>query len=715
MTRPSPSREIEEAAASANGTPPARLRVLFFLRGLGYGLLFEQLLRAMLARGHEVLVAFDHHKGGLPKHKSKLFDELRERHPSFDYRELPPRSDLWLIPATAIRRRLDYLRSLEPEHADTAPFGDRPPLGMRVLLFLPPFRWSFGRRLLRDVLGRLEAGMPIPRSLRTFVTEHDPDVVMVSPLVEFGSAQGDYVRVAEAARIPSVLVVAAEDDLSSKGAIRDVPTLTLTWNEAQKDEAVRLHGLPAERVVAADPVPAGELDPATAPDAVAAIERAAPSEVVRTRKGLILRPLLWLLTPLLAILMPLMRPRATARAVVKALRRLPKRVRTWRRNMSRRRELKAAERRAQQKQAKALAAKQAKAKAQAAKEGERARARALKAQGKEAPKAAKGSKARTAKADGAAKARPRARAAKSPKAAGKQKRPTARKRIRHFRTRVKKTARGKARAARRQWKHTRRSVRRVYNRRYRFTYRSKITRVPARDELPALLNARGLLGRGAEIGVKTGLYSNELLSNWRGEELISIDPWLSADPDEYVDRSNVSQDEFERYYQETCERLGEHGSRSTIWRMTSVEAAEKVPDHSFDFVYIDARHDYDSVLEDLDAWCTKVRPGGILAGHDYVDGNLPQGEFYVKSAVDKFFGARDIPVHGTEGPSVVEMFPTWIVEVPEEGIRPAKARLSAGSDKSEVHTTASPHDGSDGPDGPDGADAQRASEQSPAS
>jgi hypothetical protein len=233
-----------------------------------------------------------------------------------------------------------------------------------------------------------------------------------------------------------------------------------------------------------------------------------------------------------------------------------------------------------------------------------------------------------------------------------------------------KAVRGRLRAIRRRWKYTRRGVRRIYNRRYRFTYRSTIGRVPARDELPALLNARGLLGRGAEIGVKVGRYSDELLRNWRGDELVSIDPWLSADPDDYVDRSNVSQDEFESYYEETRERLKPYGSRSTIWRMTSVEAAAKVPDHSFDFVYIDARHDYESVKEDLGAWCSKVRPGGILAGHDYVDGDLPEGEFYVKSAVDEFFGDRGIPVHGTEGPSAVESFPTWIVEVPEEGISP---------------------------------------------
>ena len=238
------------------------------------------------------------------------------------------------------------------------------------------------------------------------------------------------------------------------------------------------------------------------------------------------------------------------------------------------------------------------------------------------------------------------------------------------RGRVGKRMRGTARSMRRAAKNTRRRIRRTYNRRHRHTYAKTIHKVPARDELPALLNARGLLGKGVEIGVKTGRYSDELLRHWHGNQLISVDPWLSADPDEYIDRSNVSQDEFERYYRITRERLADHGERSDIWRMTSVEAAEKVEPQSLDFAYIDARHDYDSVKEDLAAWCDKVRPGGILAGHDYVDGDFVEGEFYVKSAVDEFFGERGIPVHGTEGPSAVEAFPTWIVEVPDGGIEP---------------------------------------------
>ncbi len=54
-------------------------------------------------------------------------------------------------------------------------------------------------------------------------------------------------------------------------------------------------------------------------------------------------------------------------------------------------------------------------------------------------------------------------------------------------------------------------------------------------------------------------------------------------------------------------------------RMYTTQAADKIPDLSLDFVYIDARHDYCGVREDLVAYWSKIRSGGILAGHDYMD------------------------------------------------------------------------------------------------
>lgn len=167
-----------------------------------------------------------------------------------------------------------------------------------------------------------------------------------------------------------------------------------------------------------------------------------------------------------------------------------------------------------------------------------------------------------------------------------------------------------------------------------------------RYDLGPLLNRRGLLGCGVEVGVKAGVFSEQLLRTWNGRHLISVDPWSEAG-DDYVNLDNVAQATHEGFYAETRQRLAPFADRSSIWRMTGDEAAERIPHHSLDFVYLDARHDYASVKEDLGDWFDKLRPGGVFAGHDYIDGTFVNGDFGVRSAVDEFFAARGLPVRAT--------------------------------------------------------------------
>lgn len=55
----------------------------------------------------------------------------------------------------------------------------------------------------------------------------------------------------------------------------------------------------------------------------------------------------------------------------------------------------------------------------------------------------------------------------------------------------------------------------------------------------------------------------------------------------------------------------------SVIQSDSAEAASHFDDESLDGVFIDAAHDYDSVVKDVAAWFPKVKPGGIFAGHDY--------------------------------------------------------------------------------------------------
>jgi hypothetical protein len=182
----------------------------------------------------------------------------------------------------------------------------------------------------------------------------------------------------------------------------------------------------------------------------------------------------------------------------------------------------------------------------------------------------------------------------------------------------------------------------------RLTYRSRRPLVSNRHELPVLLNRRGLVGCAAEVGVRAGEFSASILERWEGRHLIAIDPWATAPEHDYVDIANVSEAEHERLHEAARDRLARFGERSSIWRMTGDEAAERIPHHSLDFVYLDARHDRASVEHDLAVWLPLVRPDGILAGHDYLDGDFPpHGRFGVRSAVDSFFEDRGLAVHAT--------------------------------------------------------------------
>jgi hypothetical protein len=154
--------------------------------------------------------------------------------------------------------------------------------------------------------------------------------------------------------------------------------------------------------------------------------------------------------------------------------------------------------------------------------------------------------------------------------------------------------------------------------------------------LPFYLNRHALVGRGVEIGVQCGLFSEHILRYWKGELLICVDPWMHFDPTEYVEKvDNVSDDKHESYFAVTTARLQPFAKRAQIMRMTSKEAAATVPDGSLDFVYIDAQHHYSAVKEDIELWWPKLTAKGLLCGHDWMLDYGPP-KFGVKKAVMEF-------------------------------------------------------------------------------
>lgn len=133
-----------------------------------------------------------------------------------------------------------------------------------------------------------------------------------------------------------------------------------------------------------------------------------------------------------------------------------------------------------------------------------------------------------------------------------------------------------------------------------------------------------------EVGTYKGDFAKKILE-CDPKDLWLIDPWENQPLDIYPsDYANASKEQFDKMYKDAL-KLFEDDRRVHILRDYSLDAAQKFMDESLDFVYLDAVHTTESVLMDMTAWWSKVKPGGWLCGHDYT--GIHQG---VKVAVDHF-------------------------------------------------------------------------------
>lgn len=117
--------------------------------------------------------------------------------------------------------------------------------------------------------------------------------------------------------------------------------------------------------------------------------------------------------------------------------------------------------------------------------------------------------------------------------------------------------------------------------------------------------------KGAEIGVAEGYFSEAMFKAIPNLHLYCVDSWQVYKGN----RWGGSQERNDHHIKATFERL--KSCNSTILKDFSMDAIRHIADESLDFVYIDACHAFDYVMQDLIEWSKKVRKGGIVAGDDY--------------------------------------------------------------------------------------------------
>ena len=227
------------------------MNILFSMWHLGSFRMYEPAIREMARRGHRIHLALGRAEA---LGWEKALDALLADHATITWSWLsPPTSAFWAELAKTIRLWADYLRYFHPDYASTpklkARAEERLPRRLVQVSNRPAFAELKPRQRLLAVLRALERALPPVPEIERELRERQPDLVIITPLIYLGSSQFEVLRTALRQGVRTAYAVGSWDHLSSKALIRDMPHRVLVWNDTQKDEAVRLHSVPPDRVV----------------------------------------------------------------------------------------------------------------------------------------------------------------------------------------------------------------------------------------------------------------------------------------------------------------------------------------------------------------------------------------------------------------------------------------------------------------------------------
>lgn len=151
-----------------------------------------------------------------------------------------------------------------------------------------------------------------------------------------------------------------------------------------------------------------------------------------------------------------------------------------------------------------------------------------------------------------------------------------------------------------------------------------------KDIVNKLPNNSLIVELGCWKGRSTSCLGVEIVNSQKDITLYCVDSWKYF---EQTEQPTSSQEDFDKVYEEFLNNIKPFAYTTNVIRKESKDAASLFFNEMLDFVFIDANHSYEGVKIDIESWLSKVKKGGIIAGHDYFTRVHPG----VKQAVDELF------------------------------------------------------------------------------
>jgi signal peptidase I len=127
-----------------------------------------------------------------------------------------------------------------------------------------------------------------------------------------------------------------------------------------------------------------------------------------------------------------------------------------------------------------------------------------------------------------------------------------------------------------------------------------------------ILNHLRTNSRGIEIGVLGGDWSKLLIEKLNPTELYLVDTFYSND---YPQQKRFTKKTHESYIKN---EFAKYGDNVKIKKGLSWDILDQLPKNYFDWIYIDAAHDYKSVKKDLEKAYSCLKDDGIIIMNDYI-------------------------------------------------------------------------------------------------
>ncbi len=211
------------------------MKILFSVLHPGHMHFFNVTLEILVSQGHSLELVFHANKRNL-----FIFDDFSiERrlgtlagHPNVRFfTRAPQRRDRWSPFLDYIRALSDYSLYFRPEYQHVTSLRRRAAAKIKNEQGRRTVEWLAkvpGALLVLDYfLPLLERMTPPDPKIVEFIRSKEPDMLLVTPFVQFRSKQVDYVKAARFLGIPTGLCVASWDNLTNKGRMGEIPDRNL--------------------------------------------------------------------------------------------------------------------------------------------------------------------------------------------------------------------------------------------------------------------------------------------------------------------------------------------------------------------------------------------------------------------------------------------------------------------------------------------------------